>query len=298
MALKKVWPLLLTFLVIGIGIIAGRYPGPSPQTINQTTEHPRSFAAGATGSAQQVTGSGSTNAATSSRQRAADPNQSADGSRARTVDHANDQSPELIQPPTLSDYPSYWPFFAVFLLLATALVLFFKQSGEMIIEDSPEFERALRIWHPLIYARQNTPRSVKRFINRVRYLAMQQRPVYENRSRWQALFLGIERSLGFDFPEASVKANTLVMPESVLVALAAMHYINPAWLQNDRMLQEGAVLSVPMAPKFQLQDETEKDAWVYFQSAKSEHIKVFNNWILVNQCRDAFLKLSAGIRVN
>ncbi len=38
--------------------------------------------------------------------------------------------------------------------------------------DSADFERSLRIWHSLVRARRNSPRHLKRFINRVRYLAV------------------------------------------------------------------------------------------------------------------------------
>lgn len=38
-------------------------------------------------------------------------------------------------------------------------------------QDSPDFTKALEIWNPLVRVRAESPRQVKRFINRVRYMA-------------------------------------------------------------------------------------------------------------------------------
>ena len=44
-----------------------------------------------------------------------------------------------------------------------------------ITEDSREFLEALKIWLPWLMAKQSTPRAVKRFINRLRYIAIRLR---------------------------------------------------------------------------------------------------------------------------
>ena len=58
------------------------------------------------------------------------------------------------------------------LLAIGVTVAHLLRQWEDRIQDSPRFVRALAIWHPVIRTRTNTPRRVKRFINRVRYLAM------------------------------------------------------------------------------------------------------------------------------
>ncbi len=60
------------------------------------------------------------------------------------------------------------------LLFATvvAITLLLMRRQEDRIQDSPAFTRALKIWHPLIRAKTNSPRQMKRFMNRVRYFAM------------------------------------------------------------------------------------------------------------------------------
>ena len=60
-----------------------------------------------------------------------------------------------------------WLFATV---IAITLLLWRRQ--EKRIQDSPAFTAALKIWHPLILATTNSPRQMKRFMNRVRYLAM------------------------------------------------------------------------------------------------------------------------------
>jgi hypothetical protein len=44
-----------------------------------------------------------------------------------------------------------------------------------IIHDSRDFTEALEIWQPVIGRQYRTPREIKRFLNRVRYIAMRWR---------------------------------------------------------------------------------------------------------------------------
>ena len=60
-----------------------------------------------------------------------------------------------------------WVFVAII-----AIVIYAWRRQEDRTKDSPRFTNALKIWHPLIRATTNTPRQMKRFMNRVRYLAM------------------------------------------------------------------------------------------------------------------------------
>ena len=50
-------------------------------------------------------------------------------------------------------------------------------AQEAIIDDSPSFREALGIWDDLIAIRRQTPRAIKRFMNRLRFLAMRVRDV-------------------------------------------------------------------------------------------------------------------------
>lgn len=52
-----------------------------------------------------------------------------------------------------------------------------------IIDDSKDFKDALEIWYPLIARTFRTPRALKRFLNRMRYLAMCTRPETDDGSK-------------------------------------------------------------------------------------------------------------------
>ena len=62
-----------------------------------------------------------------------------------------------------------------FVLLATWAVMLLLRRAELQTDDSPEFRDALRDWHPWVVFRRHTPRTIKRYLNRVRYVAMRYR---------------------------------------------------------------------------------------------------------------------------
>ncbi len=91
---------------------------------------------------------------------------------------ASRQLPE----PSLGEPPHWtrWPLALLALLLVGLGAWRLSIPPDVVIRDSQEFELALATWHPLLFAWRNTPRSIKRYLNRVRYLAMLQRaPVAE-----------------------------------------------------------------------------------------------------------------------
>lgn len=80
----------------------------------------------------------------------------------------------------LGDSPSCRQWQAAFLLIGLALlfgVAAAAQRRRQIIEDSPAFANALQSVKPLFTAINVTPRAIKRFQNRMRYLAARLRPV-------------------------------------------------------------------------------------------------------------------------
>jgi hypothetical protein len=113
-----------------------------------------------------------------------------------------------------------WPV-ALFLLGigAVAAWLFTRKPG-LVLHDSDEFCDALEAWQPLLMARNRTPRSLKRFINRIRYLAMRQRPQEEGVTMWRAMRAAL---MGRRLPPP-LAPDVQPIPEPVLVALAAMSY--------------------------------------------------------------------------
>lgn len=103
---------------------------------------------------------------------------------------------------------AWLPVFAGALgLLAVGLRLLLRI--ERSFRDSDEFRDAMTIWSRVVHGRDSTPRSLKRFTNRVRYLAIRAR---------------IER-------EAKRLSDSLTDP--VLVAMAAIEHAVPDLLQPD-----------------------------------------------------------------
>jgi hypothetical protein len=114
------------------------------------------------------------------------------------------------------------------LALSLLLVVVFA-SGRMValredrVEDSIDFRDALRIWSPVIFAAHPTPRGLKRYQNRLRYLAMRARSDDQGND-W------IDRLFGQNQDKPSgVRA---VLPEPTLVGLGALAAFKPDLLDE------------------------------------------------------------------
>lgn len=97
------------------------------------------------------------------------------------------------------------------LLFLTGFTLIIYQRvrrDEVLSRDTPAFAVALRRWVPLVALEARTPRALKRYENGLRYFAMKHR--------------ALRAFSPTAYPE---------IDEATLVALGAMHYRNPDWLQ-------------------------------------------------------------------
>ncbi|MGH7496475.1 MAG: YCF48-related protein [bacterium] len=187
-------------------------------------------------------------------------------------------------------------FILIYIVSAIILVLAIWRlsiPADLVVKDSPEFIDALKIWHPLLMAKHNTPRSVKRFVNRVRYFAMRQSATTETRSAWQRSLKWIGRKLGVKQREKVMRAEQII-PESLLVALSAIQHFEPDWVERichweslENVLSMTKPLSVdyPMG-SFDLQESLRA------------HITRFGDWPPGHQHLAEFLKISAGVRMN
>ena len=121
-------------------------------------------------------------------------------------------TPTPAQAPTPQQFPSYqpgntathleiivfWPLVFAVILGLGALGSSLRQVAPRKVTDTQVFVNALKIWQRLVMTSgaRNTPRTARRFQNRVRYLAMRQRALSEGpaqsrlerwlRRRWQA----------------------------------------------------------------------------------------------------------------
>lgn len=133
-----------------------------------------------------------------------------------------------------------WPVFLIAVSIAGVAVWLFTRRPGLVVHDSDEFAAALEAWQPLLVARNRTPRSLKRFINRVRYLAMRQRPQEEDPTMWRAL----RAALTGKRIAAPLVPDFEPIPEPVLVALAAMTYASRDGHDHDEAMKLSQVRHV------------------------------------------------------
>lgn len=161
---------------------------------------------------------------------------------------ATDTAPQL---PTRTDQPAdivkasssgsgavliYWPAILFLFPLAGVAWWLLTRPPELVIRDSPVFAAALSFWHGHIIARNRTPRSLKRFMNRIRYLAMRQRPQTEDLTLWRQLRMKLR---GEQIHPEDAKDDDAI-PDSALVALATLeHYPDDEDTKRLIALHEG-----------------------------------------------------------
>jgi hypothetical protein len=152
------------------------------------------------------------------------------------------RSSELRELPTSleqADAPAPAPFYWVSgLLLAVlpfaalvALALFARREAQT--EDSPAFRSALGVMHPFIVLGGSSPRSLKRFVNQVRYIAMRSRASVETLTAFERLGQRVRSFFGrsSQFAPFAPPQQHAPLPEELLVALAALHRCGEHWLE-------------------------------------------------------------------
>ncbi len=167
-----------------------------------------------------------------------------------------------------------------------------SQRPELIVKDSTDFRDALAAWHPVIHRAAPTPRELKRFLNRVRYFAMRQRPQEENSTVWQQI---VRRFQGKATPQVSPAASDSKdrrIPEDLLVALAALHQFKEELVENTVLfsLVIGGDLRHPEQPLSEAETE------VLRETMGSGKVPFAYRGNLAAH-REGYLHLSEGIRV-
>jgi photosystem II stability/assembly factor-like uncharacterized protein len=92
--------------------------------------------------------------------------------------------------------------------------------------DSPQFREALAIWTGVVSAKRSTPRAIKRFGNRIRYLAMLQQGQEKDETQWDVLRATVGKWFGkktehiaLDMPKPGA------LKEHQLIAMGAVHEV-------------------------------------------------------------------------
>lgn len=113
---------------------------------------------------------------------------------------------------------------------STVLVLLMLARRDVRTDDSADFRDALHIMQPWIVLGGHSPRSLKRFVNHLRYVAMRFREEQETPSSWERL----KRTFAVWFDrappeEARVARTRHTLDEHLLVALASIYRCNERW---------------------------------------------------------------------
>ncbi len=181
--------------------------------------------------------------------------------------------------------PRTWPAYGLLALFGALAIWLLSQPADRVLRDSPEFARALKIWLPLVFHVYQTPRALKRFLNRLRYYAMCQRPATQGESRWRQL---VRRLQGWWTSEEKRTPPPPVIEGAIfephLVALAAVHALEE--LSKQPLLATDGKLGALRSHEAEL-----------FRTAKAAHEKAFGDWQPVVQSREAYLKITEGVTV-
>lgn len=147
---------------------------------------------------------------------------------------------------------SGWTMLGLLPIVAVAIaigVLLWRRTLVQI-SDSEQFRRALAIWTPLVAARRNTPRAIKRFGNRLRYLAMLQQDAVHKQTVIDHIRAVLRRSAGNNPQPATDAAHReRKLPEHLLIAFGALQelYGNDWQTKLDETFRPGWKSTKPIS---------------------------------------------------
>ena len=165
-------------------------------------------------------------------------------------------------------------------MLVAAALLVLVRPRNIVVKDSDEFTGALRDWTSVVLARRNTPRTIKRFLNRTRYFAMRLRDQTDGDAPVRtSLLQRLWRSFAKP-PINPAEVEQAPLDEALLVAMSAIHHYDPALIQSG------------------LADLTGADASDETLLAIKALISQFEHWPPDAQQLQAFRNLAKGIEVH
>jgi KAP family P-loop domain len=169
------------------------------------------------------------------------------------------------------------------------------RKEDVVVKDSPKFRQALELWDSVIVLSHETPRSTKRFMNRLRCLAMRLRPAPEERTRW-----GVLRQREPNPAGAATSAKD-TLPESMLVALSALYDIAPEMVRRPDLFSnalQGKFYIAAASDKQPARPLVAESLETLLRSTLEEHESKFaDEWSPTEKQREAFLNMSADVTV-
>lgn len=124
-----------------------------------------------------------------------------------------------------------WLSLALLPLLAVGAVVVVRLLGTHLHEamDSAEFKKALEIWAPVVAQKHETPRAIKRFGNRLRYLAMLQQGEAQD-TTWQDVLKAAWKRRVHPGTTTAPPPPSDALAEHQLIAIGALYEVHGrAW---------------------------------------------------------------------
>jgi len=210
-------------------------------------------------------------------------------------------TPSTLSAPPLSyvTYPTALPAWLIvaamtlvlLIFLAVLLRIMLTSVESLTVNDSPAFQRALRAWIPLIHSVFNSPRSLKRYMNKVRFLAMRQRALTEADpvspvDRWASSVAQRIYSTLPGEPElvtATPAPAAEPIPDNILIVLVAVEGDEILWkmLRNHSELKALEDLDESERLWFKAKDTaifaSLKDVWPHLRQCLLNYIQLSGN---------------------
>lgn len=127
-------------------------------------------------------------------------------------------------------WDDFWLPVLAGILLALGVIAYTMKMPVRRPKDSAEFKQALKIWQPWILLNRQTPRAIKRYLNRVRYMAMRYRAEPEPPA--SSLGDGLLRLFRKGNINEQAQQEIDEHLEAKLVALSAIQAANTPWALN------------------------------------------------------------------
>jgi hypothetical protein len=124
-------------------------------------------------------------------------------------------TPHLVPPE--SPRNAFWIVAAPAGAIIAALLWIILTRPQATVPDSETFKNAVKLWHPALFGHGATPRSMKRFMNRVRFLAMKQQPGGEELTPRERLAKWFKEILGLTEPTTKVETSPVTPVDADLL---------------------------------------------------------------------------------
>jgi len=251
----------------------------------------QSFAGSASSGASTQTTS-TIPASTQSPTQTSVPNSPAGSSPVSAQQNVANERANLVQGDRARVSPNILPALSLLILIWFGSTILTLRPG-LVVRDSPRFVKALEIWHPLVFARQSTPRATKRFMNHVRYLAMRQRRQSDSEPPLQKFLCWLkEKFTGVQLMKidpTQLEIKSVVIPDEILVALAAQEGLDQNTIRP--------VAPTSDFPDFPKPKNINEALYSLFADAAKAHEDEFHNWRDLEKYRDRFREMTRNVAV-